>query len=81
MRTLLPLRAAPMADWDPLGPSQGGAPSKTALHRARMDYRRLCEEPLEGIVAVPDEKWSRGSILQRRSATIVSGLALRRTTE
>jgi ubiquitin-conjugating enzyme E2 Z len=44
-----------MADWDPTA-AQPGAPSKPALHRARVDYRRLCEEPLEGIVAVPDAK-------------------------
>ena len=44
-----------MADWDPTS-AQPGAPSKPALHRARVDYRRLCEEPLEGIVAVPDAK-------------------------
>ena len=44
-----------MADWDPTTP-QPGAPAKPALHRARIDYRRLCEEPLEGIVAVPDAK-------------------------
>jgi len=46
-----------MADWDPLSAtSTGGTPSKTALHRARADFRRLCEEPLEGIVVSPDAK-------------------------